>query len=229
MASLLRLAEDFQRSLDRIGRGGTSAAADTAGWDLYHGFQTTMQPFFGDPEPDTEVLEPIILRTTLAESIVLYLERFPWVEVTVQMLEKPPNTVFSPVGIASEILRRLYETAELSSKGKVSSVLFKQVHPNSHAQCPHIGLHFSTVLIYPNAVVRKMSMHTCMNAGMVSLQYPECSGVSQHSSCRTAEGSTPKPVAGLRQVSPRAPPMLSPYLHSHYHPLKIARRFPTAG
>lgn len=202
MVSLLQHAENFQRALDRLGKGGTSAAADAAGWDLYHSFQTTMNPSFVDFEPDTEALEPIILRTKLAASIVSFLQRFQWADVTVQMLAKPPESVYSPVGIASEILRRLFETAELSSQREVLAELFKQVCPQSQANYTSATSFICIKCNYnqPQLTCEEGEMAN-MNADMAAVRHPECSHIRQQRDRQTAEGSESESAAELCNVS----------------------------
>ena len=91
MATLLRLAKRFQKALDsaRDGTSASQAAALEAGTALHDVALTAIQAGNLDVDDDGSFMAPIIMRTTLAASIVAYLERIPWAAVTPQMLRAP--------------------------------------------------------------------------------------------------------------------------------------------
>lgn len=76
MAQLIKLARQFQQALGGYNAQATPSAALTAAG----------------------------LRTTLAASIISYLERIPWAAVTPQMLIAPAGTLFAAVETSVKVL-----------------------------------------------------------------------------------------------------------------------------
>lgn len=80
---------------------------------------------------DVATLESIIMRTTLATSIVAHFERFPWTAVTARMMAAPRGTVLQGVlscGAILEMLAHAAEAASQESKGTLAVLLLRQVH-----------------------------------------------------------------------------------------------------
>lgn len=81
---------------------------------------------------DYNAFEPIILQTTLAASLVAYLERIPWDEVTCQMLCDMQDAARSCVGTCCELLGILVSAAvsctESDRSSQVPALLLRQVH-----------------------------------------------------------------------------------------------------
>lgn len=130
MAQLLALAHAYQQALDGY-RASTRNAASEAGRELYM-FRASMGPYPSD-DAATRALEPIILQTTLAASIVTYLERIPWVAVTPQMLSRPLGTPLSELLVCGDFLGMFLECAvgeleaSCSARSTVSRRLLQQV------------------------------------------------------------------------------------------------------
>ena len=89
MARLLELARRYQHALDGLSES-TRDAASAAGLALWRAVPPEMTG--GQRNRDLRKLEPIVLRTTLATTMVTYLERIPWGKVTLQMLMHPEGT-----------------------------------------------------------------------------------------------------------------------------------------
>lgn len=95
MAPLLKLADAFQKALDGVENPLTNDAADAKGLALFRAIFSTPGSSQGSG-PGFKVLEPLIIKTKLATSMVAYLERIPWETATPKMLcnraGTPPNT-----------------------------------------------------------------------------------------------------------------------------------------
>lgn len=105
MTQLLELALRYQHALDGLSESN-SAAASSAG----HALCTALSfagADRGERSKNVKQLEPIILRTTLATSIVTYLEHIPWGKVTVQTLMQPQGTPVSEAILCGTLLDML--------------------------------------------------------------------------------------------------------------------------
>ena len=86
-------------------------------------------------------LEPLVTKTTLAASIVAFLERIPWAAVTRQMLRQPEGTPLAAVRACHLVLAPLSTCAMLLTIGSaVGPLLMHQVRPSFlpgyHIPCP---------------------------------------------------------------------------------------------
>lgn len=129
MAQLRLLAQQFQRALDSNRGSIRSDAADAAGCTLYKAME---REFYGS-EDTWEALQPIIQQTALATSIVSYVERISWAEVTPQMLFEAggpsPNTLVT----SSKVLTMLIDSVLLvdpdsSNAQQEAALLLRQAH-----------------------------------------------------------------------------------------------------
>lgn len=142
MAQLLELALRYQQALDSPNGTVTSAAADESGRALCEAVLAVLAGPAGGArrgtqsiiDSDLTVLEPIILRTTLATSLVAQLERFPLQDVTLQMLWQPAGTSLIAALICAEMLSYLCISALkcIESDGTAPILLLRQV---GHASC----------------------------------------------------------------------------------------------
>ena len=122
-ADMHELAREFQQALDS-GRGSEAApGADSVGWMLLCIVLEQTQPEGTGRGRIQDVLEPIITGTTLATSMVRYLERIPWAEVTPQMLRCPAGTPLYVAEVCGEMLWFLCESANLAAADSGSSPL----------------------------------------------------------------------------------------------------------
>ena len=127
MAHLLDLALQFQQELD-----GDLAPGGQA-------LQGAVRALCPIAFPDATVkyaafrlLEPLILQTTLATSIVAYFERIPWAEVTPQMLAKPGGTPLAAVHTCAYLINNLQRIAmgaaeKTDGRFEVVTLLLRQV------------------------------------------------------------------------------------------------------
>lgn len=135
MVQLHVLGQRYQKALDRIS-DATRDAASAAGQRLL-GQASDMagraELREGKSDIGMTVLEPIILQTELATSMVEYLERIPWTTVDVHVLVRPSGTPVSELFVCGELLRLLVDCAEQTgaARGERSSApsrLLRQVH-----------------------------------------------------------------------------------------------------
>ena len=107
----LALAPAFQQALD----SGTESFAAAAGKALSDVVRRQILPYRKGGGRNKDFLEPIITGTTLATSMVRYLERIPWPEVTPQMLlldpEGTPGTALYAAEVCGLLLLLLCESA----------------------------------------------------------------------------------------------------------------------
>ena len=130
MAELLEMARQLQLMLDsgtRTGIAGLTAAA------INH---VSARAGPGGFEEGSAALEPIILRTTLAVSLVGHLERIPWASVTPQMLSEPAGSPIEAAASIAHLLNMLCKCAGCASaasndSSKVAPVLLRQVRSRS--------------------------------------------------------------------------------------------------
>lgn len=135
MARLLDLARQYQQALDAAHGSVPDAAAVAAGSKLNQMANAATQPHEGGPV-NYSALYPLILRTTLAASIVTHLERIPWAEVTLQMLREPAGTPLAAADGCAAMLVCLGLAAEQSadngsrssSTSPLPALLLRQVH-----------------------------------------------------------------------------------------------------
>lgn len=147
MAQLHKLALKYQRALDAVNGSVSSSAADVVGEELFHAIEATMQPEAAS-EKDLSVLDPIILRTTLAASIAAYFECILWAAVTPDMLNVSKGTPLAAANHGIWVLTRLYAASTRQSTSKSDTELavrlVKQVHltlNQKYACKEHICLH----------------------------------------------------------------------------------------
>ena len=129
MGELIELALQYQQALDGNSATATSAAVETKGSVLELAMSRAVLPTAGDDSATWKVLQPIILQTTLATSIVAYFERTPWAALTPQML--------SARRVAGGILLHLYNSTQYSdstSAQTAAALLLRQVLAPSPGQ-----------------------------------------------------------------------------------------------
>ena len=129
MAPLQRLALQYQKALDSLSGPAGGAAANAAGRAL---LTAIAEATSGTGSlTSAETMHPVIKRTTLAASIVAYWERFPWAELTLQMLH-----FGAALQVSSIMLGRMYASAsDADEDGRASDprdvlLLLQQVRPS---------------------------------------------------------------------------------------------------
>ena len=89
--------------LDSLGEANTSAALDAAARALYAAAEAAMRA--AGPANEMTAMDPILLRTTLATSIVAYLKRLPWDALPPRMLSVADGHVPTALELAGMILK----------------------------------------------------------------------------------------------------------------------------
>lgn len=126
MPQLYKLALQFQHALDGTCGSLSSTAADDAGASL----MTALMPGLSDgSDEDHSFLEPIILRSKLAASIVAYWERIPWGALTLQTLSA---AAVRTLGFCRELFPLLFycamgAAAASNGRSPVGALLLRQV------------------------------------------------------------------------------------------------------
>lgn len=127
MAGLHRLALQYQQALDSDRGTAPGGAVEAAGGALVcavHQAMFSPEGFAKDPS----VLEPIILRTTLAASLVEAVERIPWAAATPQMLSDTRGTPLAVADNGGWLLLHLCSAAEKAEGSQtVPALLLRQV------------------------------------------------------------------------------------------------------
>lgn len=144
MTRLHDLALQFQQALNSFSAPFTHSAADAVGQALHEEILMAVHVCAAHPWEDSSedysVLEPIILRTTLATSIVAYFERIPWEALTPQMLSEPEGTPVAAVKYCSSVLMSLGYAALVSKPthrgDTVLALLLQQVIFSSFSPIP---------------------------------------------------------------------------------------------
>lgn len=98
MAQLHELALQYQQALDGLRGDSLSDAANAASLPLRRAIKAAMIPPL-DGAVNYSALESIILRTTLATSIVAYFERISWETVTLPMQD---SKIYTHEGFSKE-------------------------------------------------------------------------------------------------------------------------------
>ena len=134
MAQLCELALQYQRELDSTSGLTRSAAARFAGVALLAAVEASRGT---DPEAPEAIrpecraaLVPLILRTTLAASIVGCLERTPWAAVTWEMLGGEGDAFPAALNVDGTLFVWLYQAAMPEGpqpSGPVTALLLRQV------------------------------------------------------------------------------------------------------
>lgn len=122
MAELQKLARRYQRALDGLS-DSTRDAASGAGQALMRAVSEAKT----EGSDGVPAVETLILRTTLATSIVTHLERIPWAAVTLPMLSHLQGSVLSEVAVCTAVLRALLRSALASASTKAAALLLRQV------------------------------------------------------------------------------------------------------
>lgn len=134
MVLLHELARQFQQEIDNIGQKLSTPTADTAGMVLVNAMMEATASA-ADRNEGFSALQPIILRTTLAASIVQYFERLPWAEELTLIkvaLKGDPSTAFQKCIVILMFLFKAVDFRSLSSDarrrdGASTALLLKQV------------------------------------------------------------------------------------------------------
>lgn len=105
MSRPVKLALLFQWELDGGGGSDTSAAMD-AGLAFQEEAVRRL-----DLDGNLAFLEPVILQTKLAASIVAHFERIQWAEITPRMLSEPPGTPLAAAVVGVDIMQMLFHSA----------------------------------------------------------------------------------------------------------------------
>ena len=128
MAHLVELAQRYKKILDGLSCTASTTAEYSAGWLLYK----AMTAALGDPYHKWKALEPIVLKTKLAASIVAYLERVPRVALIPQLLWEAegahPTAVAIAITVLGIILHCATEAAHDSNNSSVPAIMLRQVH-----------------------------------------------------------------------------------------------------
>lgn len=125
MPQLIKLALQLQQALDSAG----IASAAVAALAILHHVGPAVE---STPGTASASMEPVILRTTLATSIVTYLERIQWAEVTPRILCNPAGTPFECAYVGAGVLRLMFEctaAAASANNGRtpLAALLLRQV------------------------------------------------------------------------------------------------------
>lgn len=135
MAQLYELALRYQQALDGLHGSISSVEADAAGRGLHHAMSDMVKgaDSSGASAPEARPsFAPIVLRTTLASSIVAYVESIPWAQVTPQMLHEAEPGHLSALEVASRVFQLLFANAILAdsismASSPVAALLLRQV------------------------------------------------------------------------------------------------------
>ena len=101
MARMVQMARQFQEALDDVSAPDTRVAAGLAAPIV-----SCVEQRVGG-RMDVAALEPVILQTTLASSMVAFLERVPWAAATAAMLHNPGPTPFSLSSLLAHLMKML--------------------------------------------------------------------------------------------------------------------------
>ena len=162
------VAVQLQQALDGARGSLTSPALDRARRLLR---MAMMAAASGSGQGDYNIFEHIIRRTTLAASIVAFLERVPWAEITPQMLSETVGGGIAVVDVTPQMVR--------GSGGRIPRT---RVVPRMVMEPPRA----LNALAYCISTLSSMIMSACKSA--------------EFSSSGSSSGSSPLPALLLRQV-----------------------------
>lgn len=139
MAQLRKLAVRHQQALDGLSSTFQSAEADSAGSALAVAVAEATTAVEGVRAETWTALEPVIMHTKLATSIVAYFERIPWGTLTTEMLCRREGSALAALNVNREVLTQLFASALRAGpngyKRPLAAELLQQVY--TPAVVPH--------------------------------------------------------------------------------------------